>query len=565
MSQHWKSQTFTSEFGHEIEAERERWLRRRFLWYAGAVFILNLLPLLLIPLRRVLPADDRVGDAEFYLSIGSSVFTLAIYGGSFWYVRTRPAGKVPPLRIVYWLIVITGVVQLLSGPILARGVIQGSDVRVTRSGMVVDTGVGKETPAETAAASPATLAASEAPPDEAPLLAGRPGRPMTRHDRALATVIASGLGAFSLLGLHFFACLFLPWTPAESIRPLVPLLILNAIIMVAFMTHATLTGVGSFKLAFLGAMFILLSAFIALPGAAICWWRNSRFRDRLSNRMLRGRYLALRQELTNARTIHESLFPSPHTTGPLRFTYVYEPMRQIGGDYLYAAFHTAAEGRKSLSIALIDVTGHGIPAALTVNRLHGELERIFAEHPTIGPGEVLRLLNSYVHLTLATHSVYVTAVCFRVYSESDTLDYASGGHPPAFVRTGDGRVEQLDSTSFVLGACAGADFQPAERSIPFHVGDTLIAYTDGALEARDKNGRFLGVAGMLRIIAGARATPGSGLPGSILSAVESHRYGPTEDDTLIIEVTRPLEVSPEPQRKTGVFTLAAPRGERAGI
>jgi hypothetical protein len=555
VTQNWKSQTFTSEFGHEIEAERERWLRRRFLWYAGAVFILNLLPLLLIPLRSALPRDENIGDAEFYLSVGSGLFTLALYGGAFWYVKTKPAGKVPPLRIVFWLIVITGMVQVLSGPILARGLMQGDKVRVSRNAMVFDTGVnqpGETSPPPTEADSAPNAAAGEAQGHQP---AAR--KPSTRHDRALTTVIASGLGAFSLLSLHFFACLFLPWTPAESIRPLVPLLILNAFIMVAFMAYATFTGVGSFKLAFLGALFIVLSAVVALPGAAICWWRNSRFRDRFSHRMLRGRYMELRQELTNARTIHESLFPRPHLTGPIRFNYVYEPMRQIGGDYLYASFHTGAEGRKTLSIALIDVTGHGIPAALTVNRLHGELERIFAEHPGIAPGEVLRLLNSYVHLTLATHSVYVTAVCFRVHSDANSLDYASGGHPPAFIRTGDGRVEQLDSTSFVLGACAGSDFQPAQKSIPFHVGDTLIAYTDGALEARDKNGRFLGVAGMMRIIASARATPGTGVPAGILKAVEEHRYGPTEDDTLVIEVTRPVDATPDPQRKTGIFTPAA--------
>ncbi len=548
-----KSQTFTSEFGHEIEAEREKWLRRRFLWYAGAVFILNMFPLLFAPFRALLPEDERVGTAEFFLSLASAAFTVALYGGAFWYVWKRPSPKVPPLRIVYWLIVITGVVQLLSGPILARGLIQGSDVRVTRGGMVVDTGIGSAKPSEPAANPPAA-AATQPPTPDSPADAKPPS---PRRERALATVIAGGLGAFGLLSLHFFACLFLPWTPGESIRPLVPLLILNAIIIVAFMAHATVTGVGSFKLAFLGSLFILISAFVALPGAAICWWRNSRFRDRLSHRMLRGRYLELRQELTNARTIHESLFPRPHVTGPIRFNYIYEPMRQIGGDYLYASFHTFAEGRKTLSIALIDVTGHGIPAALTVNRLHGELERIFAEHPGISPGEVLRLLNSYVHLTLATHSVYVTAVCFRVDSGRDTLDYASGGHPPAFIRTSDGRVEQLDSTSFVLGACAGSDFHPAEKTIPFHLGDTLIAYTDGALEARDKNGRFLGVAGMLRIVASTRATSTSGIPAGILKAVEQYRHGPTEDDTLVIEVTRSVDTSPEPQRKTSIFIPAA--------
>lgn len=565
------SQTFTTEFGHEIEAERERWLSRRFLWYTGAVVVLNILSLLGTAIQFATSGGDKTAapsGAEVGFAFGSGVFTLLLYGAAFWYVRRHPTPKVPPLRIVYWLIIISGVVQLLAGPILARQVVQRPEVRISSTSSI---SVSPSTPDE--APPPVTEEQAQGPAAKAPAATSPDDDPakVKARQQALATAVAGGMGAFGLLGLHFFACLFLPWTPGESFKPLVPLLILNAVIIVGFMAHATITGVGSVRLAILGSVFILLSAFVALPGAAICWWRNSRFRDRFSNRMLRGRYLELRQELTNARTIHESLFPRPHTTGPLRFNYIYEPMRQIGGDYLYATFNNRDNGHKSLSIVLIDVTGHGIPAALTVNRLHGELERIFAENPEAGPGEVLRLLNSYVHLTLATHSVYVTAVCFRVHTDADTLDYASGGHPPAFIRTADGRVEQLDSTSFVLGACAGPDFHPAEKSIPFHRGDTLIAYTDGALEARDKHGRFLGVAGMLRIIAmttdqrsrdPAGAASGSGgitpdIATDILKAVERHRHGPTEDDTLIIEVTRAIEAAPESPRKAAILSRPA--------
>lgn len=543
------SSTFTTEFGHEIEAERERWLRRRFLWYAGAVLILNILGTLGSIVQVAWPDKGMGGSLEGTFGIVSGVFTLALYGAAFWYVKGHSRPKVRPLRIVYWLIVITGVVQLLSGPILAREVFTNSGVRVTESGLVFETPTA-DTPETPTAGDPA------APPDATTAKTARKTDP-TPRERALATVIAGGLGTFSLLGLHFFACLFLPWTPGESLKPLVPLLILNGVLIVAFMGHATITGAGGVRLAMFGVLFIALSGLVAAPGAAICWWRYSRFRDRLSARVVRGKYLELRQELTNARTIHESLFPRPCLTGPVRFNYVYEPMRQIGGDYLYATFQPGPSGAgpKTLSVILIDVTGHGIPAALTVNRLHGELERIFAENPTIGPGDVLRLLNSYVHLTLATHSVYVTALCFRVDPHGGaglgnagpgSLEYASGGHPPAFLRGVDGRIEQLDSTTFVLGACAGVDFRPHEKALAFHPGDTLIAYTDGALEARNASGRFLGIAGIQKILTTVKPTLSIGWPSSILKAVEQYRHGPTEDDTLVIEITRPLE--------SGIFT-----------
>src|SRR5207253_7984992 len=139
---------------------------------------------------------------------------------------------------------------------------------------------------------------------------------------------------------------------------------------------------------------------------------------------------------------HEALFPAPIAHGPLRFEYRYQPMLQIGGDYLYSRFSPSTGGAApAFNLLLMDVTGHGIAAALTVNRLYGEVERLFAEDPHAGPGEVLSALNRYVHLTLATHSVYVTALCLRIDQHSGTLEYASGGHPPAFLCAVNGTID----------------------------------------------------------------------------------------------------------------------------
>lgn len=380
---------------------------------------------------------------------------------------------------------------------------------------------------------------------------------------------------------HVLACALLPWSPKQSLGPILPLIGLN-ILASAFHGDGTL-GDRLLESAF--------GSFVVVPGLFISWLKHSRRMEGYKTRFLQRRYGELRRELVDARRIHEALFPAPMTTGPLRFTYRYEPMRQIGGDYLYARFCPSDSGADAengagsngstggaLSVVVLDVTGHGIPAALTVNRLHGELERVFAETPTVSPGEVLRLLNRYVHLTLANHSVYVTALCLKFDCGMSQLSYASGGHPPAFLRAVDGTIHQLQSTAFVLGACADADFNSDPVTMAFGPGDAVIAYTDGAIEARDKHGRMLGVQGFLKLVASLpgntgtvgvpsaapmmsgmargreaarpRSGPDSG-PGSgsdvgssrvwsemLLNAVESHRDGPPADDTLVIEVMR---------------------------
>ncbi|MDX2017972.1 MAG: PP2C family protein-serine/threonine phosphatase [Planctomycetota bacterium] len=349
--------------------------------------------------------------------------------------------------------------------------------------------------------------------------------------------LINGLSAFFFA--HVIASLLLPWKPADAVKPALPVLAVFAIYQFT-VREGTLRG------ALLGLAF---SPAVVVPGALFCWLRESKRFEDFRNRFVTKQYSELRRELLDAGRIHESLFPQPIAEGPLRFDYRYEPMRQIGGDYLYASNRGAQGPRPGrLSVVLLDVTGHGIAAALTVNRLYGELERVFAENPDTAPGELLRLLNRYVHLTLSSHSVYVTALCLRADVDAGTLEYASGGHPPAFVRAVDGSVHDLPSTAFVLGACADRDFDSAPARMPFGPGDTLIAYTDGAIEARSREGGCIGVEGLRRWIhraahVEARTTPdrNAGWPEAMLSLVESHRFGPAQDDTLVIEIHRPLQ------------------------
>lgn len=346
-----------------------------------------------------------------------------------------------------------------------------------------------------------------------------------------------GIGVFGAMLTHFLACCFLPWSPAQALKPLIVLVAINALSLTLFGTQNV-----SVKLLAIG-----LSPLVGVPGTAICWLRHSRRLEQFKIRALANRYGEFRRELMDARRIHESLFPRPNAEGDIHYVYLYEPMRQIGGDYLFISHAPTDDGRRqATSVVVIDVTGHGIPAALTVNRLHGELSRLFAEDPGIRPGDVLKLLNRYVHLTLATHSVYVTAVCMRVDPVKQTVEYASGGHPTVFLRAVDGTVQELPSTAFVLGACPDAEFDADPKTLRFGPGDSLIAYTDGALEAKDKDGRMIGTRGLQRVVATPSHCPSGSWPQIILNLVEQHRHGPPADDTLVIEIFHPIGERPHP-------------------
>lgn len=340
-------------------------------------------------------------------------------------------------------------------------------------------------------------------------------------------------GASLLVGVqvaHAGSAILLPWTPLRALLPAA------GAFVVAVMGIAAAEPRGLGRLGFL-----IVGALIVTPGVAISVVRNWREQAREMIDFFRNRYQEMRQELVDARLIHEAAFPPPRTTGTVRFTYAYEPMSQIGGDYLHAHVAPGQHGPdEALSIAVLDVTGHGIPAALTVNRLHGELTRLYAENPYMAPGAVLGALNRYVYLTLADHSVFVTGIVLRVDPTTSTLELASAGHPPAFLRSSRGTITEIGATSIVLGALDVDEFDPAPVRMSFMPGDSLIAYTDGATDAKSRSGERLEIKGLRRIIAGGWADESQRWPETILREIDRFRHGPPEDDVLIIEVYRTM-------------------------
>lgn len=489
-----RSATYTADFRHEFEAETVNLLRGRFLLFNGVLGGLWLVMLLVAGIRL---ADAAGASAGVGPSQGDSVSTAAAAASNLVWWKPAAAVLFPG---------VAAAVYAASFWIVWRGRLSQKDtLRLTYLLVIVDGSLRIIMNA-----------------------AGVPG----------------GLGGlWGVMFAHSLAALCLPWSTRQAVYPIVTLIGLDAVVYLVSLALAE-------KASWVGAVVHLaISPSVALPGTMISWFRHSRRTEQYKLRFLQRRYGEVRRELVDARRIHEALFPRPCLDGPLRFSYRYEPMRQIGGDYLYACFSgpiavhppaEAATARARLNVVIMDVTGHGIPAALTVNRLHGELERVFAEQPDASPGDVLKLLNRYVHLTLASHSVYVTALCLRVDATQSVVEYASGGHPPAFLRAVDGTIHDLPSTALVLGACGDGEFHPEPQRVHFGPGDVLVAYTDGAIEARDKAGKMLSIQGFQRWMASVVPDAEVGWCATLLRQVEQYRHGPPADDTLIVEIARPV-------------------------
>lgn len=468
--------TISSEFLAQYDAERAAKLRRRAVWYS--ITVLSLVGISwLMTLYDVLTGvaftgGDTVSVAEVFTDV---LYTTMFVGALFYFARrVRPRGEV--VRTFQWLVAVSGVVAVMVSP------------------LIMNTAIHPDATLEQTAEAHA-------------------GQAFT----SLLTVFL----------VHLLACVFVALSPREGLMPLIP-------ILGAFAIWVVFVSVGPIGQK---ATLILLSPLIGLPGLSWSWWRYRSFAERFNARAVQKRYAEVTRELTDARRIHEALFPPPVSRGPVRIAYRYEPMRQIGGDFLFVrplAFPPSAPTGPVL-VVIIDVTGHGIVAALAVNRLHAELDRLGAGGRIAEPLEVIRALNTFTYQSLSGQAVFATAIALRIEPGPDpVVRWASAGHPPAFLRLPDGRVRSLDSTATVLGVLGDHDFESTEERAHCPIGSAIIAYTDGANETTDARDQEFGLSRLRGLI--EKGACGE-LADTIASAVEAHRDGPPADDTLIVEVT----------------------------
>jgi sigma-B regulation protein RsbU (phosphoserine phosphatase) len=196
----------------------------------------------------------------------------------------------------------------------------------------------------------------------------------------------------------------------------------------------------------------------------------------------------MNSELRIAHDIQMDLLPKTFPVFPARpdidLFALMEPARQVGGDFYDFLFLD----HDRLAIAIGDVSGKGIPAALfmgvTRSFLRAEL-RTDAD-----PGRALAQVSEEL-LDGNESCMFVTLFCAVVHIADGTVEYANAGHNPPFLARADGRVERIDLPHGPAAAIMpGAIFETGRLNLAY--GDTLLLYTDGVTEAMDQAHRLYG-------------------------------------------------------------------------
>ncbi|MFN4243093.1 MAG: PP2C family protein-serine/threonine phosphatase [Tepidisphaerales bacterium] len=520
------------EFESELQRTRARWVRRRILWLLAVTLALTLL-VMPSEYAKVTTSPDGPARHAALLRLGWMALggVLAVACGA-WVlaIRYRPGAARTTSHIALGLMAFIGLLSMpverlathLEGERIFLDVVskagpQGQQL-VVRGADAIPPRPADDTSPEAAATSPDPAAAFP-----------RDGRGEASLAAQTGTVLHLAILAIGLaLSAHLLPCLFMPWTVRESLVPAAAVLAGTVGVLAFDVVGGSLGWTWATAIA-LGTVSCLV------PGALLCWWRYTRFRGDYRLRFESGRYKELRGELSAARRIHESTLPPMSLPGPAWLAYRYRPTRDVGGDML--TVRELDGGRRM--VVLLDVTGHGITAALMVNRLIGELDRLLAGQPPPGPGGLLRGLNRYASLLLGPHGLFLSAIAAEFDPYACRMRYASAGHPTAYLRRCDGSMEELRSTGLLLGVVEPREFELDEMTLTLTGGEVFLLCTDGATETRDARGVPLLTAGLAMLFAEAAATAADPpeLAERLMDEVDRYRHGDVEDDTLLVVVT----------------------------
>ena len=141
---------------------------------------------------------------------------------------------------------------------------------------------------------------------------------------------------------------------------------------------------------------------------------------------------------------------------------------------------------------ICDVTGHGVSAALLVNVINTEFERLAKEGKS--PGDLLKELDRFIVNDFAGANMYLTAFCGVLdYSRfSRKFTYSSYGHPPQYIYCAtNSKINKISAQTSFLGLPIEDD-NIYQEEIPFNKGDQILLFTDGVTEARDTDGNEYG-------------------------------------------------------------------------
>lgn len=221
--------------------------------------------------------------------------------------------------------------------------------------------------------------------------------------------------------------------------------------------------------------------------------------------------------------------------------------REVGGDF----FEVYAHPQGDLWLAVGDVSGKGVPAALFMASAISVLRRELSQEAPPAPAEMMKNLNQILSVDLVENNCFITMVLARYTADSGELVYANAGHVYPLVwshrllvaqqqqpeKYRDGAIEPTYLTTRGVPLGILPTWQAAAGQLTLQSGDVLLLVSDGITEVTvsnptntDRNHTLLHQAGLWRLLI---QQPESLNLNHILAHIQAHNQIQEDDQTLL--------------------------------
>jgi phosphoserine phosphatase RsbU/P len=241
----------------------------------------------------------------------------------------------------------------------------------------------------------------------------------------------------------------------------------------------------------------------------------------------------LENEISIAREVQDQLFPRSFPQIPgVEIKAICRAARAVSGDY----YDFIQLGPTHLAIAIADISGKGISAALLMASLQAALRSqvLVPGSETMSTAALVSRLN--LHLVRNTGDDRFATFFVAVYdSASRTLRYTNAGHLPSFLISKDSALH-LDKGGMVLGVVENYDYEEGRVIVP---ADSLfVGYSDGLVEPENVYGEEFGIRRLQQAAVHLQGEPPAAVADSLMVAVEEWAGTPEQADDMTVVVAR---------------------------
>lgn len=239
---------------------------------------------------------------------------------------------------------------------------------------------------------------------------------------------------------------------------------------------------------------------------------------------------ALWGEMQIAKKIQMSLLPQDSVIDGYRFKGFMAPASEVGGDY-YDFFKTAS-GENWFAIG--DVSGHGVDSGLIMMMVKTSIKSIVNKDSDLTPSQVLTQVNSVIRQNIINLQIdrFMTIFLLKFTASGVTL---SGEHLDVAVYRADSeKLERYTTNGTWLCLIENIGDYLEDVEIPIAKGDLIVLYTDGVVEAMNKEGEIFGEDRLFQLIERNHRLPEDEIIQIIIDEVEKYQEEQLDDISMLL-------------------------------